>query len=85
MKQEAAPAQRRGRALPDQGSPPEFVHSAHILAIQLAARDAHRAVCNRDVVECDTCREYESAIRDAELALSGRWATAMNEARVEVR
>jgi len=70
MKQQAAPATRRGRALSDDYFPPEFVHHAFMLRIRRAARDAHRTVCDRDAVECDTCREHGAAIAEAKWALN---------------
>jgi len=70
MKQQAAPATRRGRALSDDDLPPDFVRSACMLAIRRAARDAHRTVCNHDAVECDSCREHASAIAEAKWALN---------------
>ncbi len=71
MKQEAAPATRRGRALADETFSPEFVRHAYVLAIRRAARDAHRSECERDVVECDACREHARNIADAKRALNG--------------
>jgi len=70
MKQQAAPAVRRGRPLPDDVYPPDFVRNAYMLAIRRAARDAHRTVCARDAVECDTCREHASAIAEAKRELN---------------
>ncbi len=70
MKQQAAPAHRRGRALLDDAFPPDFVRNAYMLAIRRAARDAHRTVCDRDVVECDACREHMQAIVEAKHALN---------------
>lgn len=65
MKYKAAPAVRRGRARTDDAFSRDFVHHAYMLAIRLAVRDAHRAMCDRDAVECDTCRECAQAIADA--------------------
>jgi hypothetical protein len=70
MKQHVAPAKRRGRALPDDDLPPEFVRNAHMLAIRRAARDAHRSSCSRDAVECHDCQELASAIADAKWMLN---------------
>jgi len=70
MKQQAAPATRRGRALSDEDFPPDFVRNAYMLAIRRAARDAHRTLCARDAVECDTCREHVSAIAEAKRELN---------------
>jgi len=70
MKQQAVPATRRGRALPDEDFPPEFVRNAYTLAMRRAARDAHRGFCDRDVVECDICRENAEAIADAKRRLN---------------
>jgi len=70
MKQQAAPATRRGRSLPDDAFPPEFVRHAYTLAIRRAARDAHRSVCDRDAVECATCQDHARAIADAKWALN---------------
>jgi len=66
---------RRGRALGDDEGPPEFVHNAHMLAIRRAVRDAHRAVCDRDAVECEACQEYAGAIADAKWALNNAMAS----------
>lgn len=70
MKQQAAPATRRGRAFSDEDFPRDFVHSAFTLAIRRAVRDAHRGVCDRDVVECATCSEFAAAIAEAKWALN---------------
>jgi hypothetical protein len=70
MKQQAVPATRRGRALPDDEFPPDFVRCAYMLAIRRAARDAHRSVCDRDAVECDNCRQQAQGIADAKRALN---------------
>jgi len=70
MKQQAVPATCRGRSLPDEDFPPEFVRRAHMLAIQRAARDAHRTVCGRDTLECETCGELMAAIAEAKWALN---------------
>jgi hypothetical protein len=70
MKQQAAPATRRGRALSDEDVPPDFVRNAYMLAIRRAARDAHRTVCDRDTLECDICREHADAITDAKRVLN---------------
>jgi len=70
MKQQAAPVQRRGRALSDDDFSPDFVRRAYMLAIRRAARDAHRTVCDRDAVECDTCREHTQAVAEAKRALN---------------
>jgi hypothetical protein len=70
MKQQAAPATRRGRGLPDDAFPPEFVRHAYTLAIRRAARDAHRSVCDRDAVECASCRDHAHGIADAKWALN---------------
>ncbi len=72
MKHEAAPAHRRGRPLLDDAFPPHFVRCAYMLAIRRAARDAHRTICDRDAVECDTCRELASAIAEANYLLNHR-------------
>ncbi len=69
MKRQAVPATRRDRALPDEALPPEFVHRAYTLAIRRAARDAHRVVCDLDIVECDVCRQHAQAISDAKHSL----------------
>jgi hypothetical protein len=69
MKQQAVPATRRGRALPDDEFPPDFVRCAYMLAIRRAGRDAHRTMCDRDAVECDACREHTQAIAEAKRAL----------------
>ena len=37
--------------------PREFLRNPYLLANRRAAQDAHRAVCDRDVVECAACRE----------------------------
>ncbi len=70
MKQQAAPAHRRGRPLLDDAFPPDFVRNAYMLAIRRAARDAHRPVCDRDAFECNTCREHAAAIAEAKRALN---------------
>ncbi len=70
MKQQAASAARRGRALPDDAFPLEFIHNAFMLAIRRAARDAHRTVCDRDAVECDVCRSHAQNISQAKRALN---------------
>jgi len=72
MKQHAALVHRRGRALPDEDFPPDFVRSAYTLAIRRAARDSHRAVCDRNTVECDACRDHTQAIAEAKRELSRR-------------
>jgi hypothetical protein len=70
MKQQAVPATRRGRALPDEDFPPDFVRRAYMLAIRRAARDAHRTVCDRDTLECETCGEHAAAIAEAKRLLN---------------
>jgi len=76
MKQKAVPATRRGRALPDEDFPPDFVRRAYMLAIRRAARDVHRAVCDRDAAECPNCQEHASAIAAAKWMLNhGREST----------
>ncbi len=70
MKQQTAPAMRRGRALADADFPPEFVRNAYTLAIWRAARDAHRAACDRDAVDCDACRKFAQGIAEAKYALN---------------
>jgi len=70
MKQQAAPATRRGRALSDEDFPPDFVRSAYMLAIRRAARDAHRTLCDCDALECDTCRQHAAAIAEAKRLLN---------------
>lgn len=70
MKQQAASATRRGRALHDGAFPADFVRNAYMLAIRRAARDAHRTTCDRDAVECDICRDYACAIADAKWTLN---------------
>jgi len=70
MKKQAAPVNRRGRALADDAFPPDFARNAYTLAIRRAARDAHRTVCDRYALECDTCREYASAIVEAKRLLN---------------
>jgi len=70
MKQQAAPAIRRGRALPDDAFPADFARNAYMLAIRRAARDVHRTVCGRDALECDTCREHAAAIAEAKQTLN---------------
>jgi len=70
MKQQAAPVNRRGRALPDVAFPAEFVRHAYLLAIRRASRDAHRSECDLDAVACEACREHASAIAAAKRALN---------------
>ena len=70
MKHQAAPAKRRGRTFPDDDFPPKFVRNAHMLAIRRAARDAHRNVCDRDSVECETCRDHAAAIAESKYLLN---------------
>jgi len=70
MKRQAVPATRRDRALPEHALPPEFVRRAYMLAIRRAARDAHRAVCNFDAVDCAICGEHAAAIAEAKWALN---------------
>jgi len=70
MKQQAAPAYRRGRALCSDYFSPEFVRHAYMLEIRRAARDAHQTVCDRDAVECDICRDHACAIADAKWTLN---------------
>lgn len=70
MRHEAAPAHRRGRPLPEKVFPPEFVRNAYTLAIRRAARDAHRTVCDRDCVACETCRQLAHAIAEAKWTLN---------------
>jgi len=65
MKRQTVPATRRDRALPEDALPPEFVRRAYTLAIRRAARDAHRAVCDRDAVDCTICCEHAAAIAEA--------------------
>jgi len=70
MKHQVAPASRRGRCLPDDEFPPEFMRNAYTLAIHRAARDAHRIACDRDAVECQVCRDHARAIANAKWALN---------------
>ncbi len=70
MRHEAAPAHRRGRALPEDAFPPAFVRHAYMLAICRAARDAHRSDCELDAVACEACREHANAIAAAKRALN---------------
>jgi len=70
MKQQTAPATRRGRTLCEDALPPNFVRHAYTLAIRRSARDAHRSVCDRDPAECATCREHARAIAEAKWALN---------------
>jgi len=70
MNRQAVPATRRDRALPEETLPSEFVCRAYTLAIRRAARDAHRAVCNRAAVDCATCCEHAAAIAEAKWALN---------------
>jgi len=41
-----------------------------MLAIRRAARDAHRTVCDRDTLECETCGEHAAAIAEAKRLLN---------------
>ncbi|MBC5804991.1 MAG: hypothetical protein GIW96_02045 [Candidatus Eremiobacteraeota bacterium] len=70
MKQHAAPAAHRGRAVFEDAFPPKFVRYAYTLAIRRAARDAHRSACDWDAVECEICREHARAIADAKWVLN---------------
>ncbi len=70
MKQQTAPAMRRGRPLLEEDFPPDFVRNAYMLAIRRAARDAHRTVCDRDAAECDACREHTQRIAEAKRTLN---------------
>ena len=63
MKDEAAPASCRGRAVHEGAVPAPFVHQANAVAVRHAAREAHRSECNRDSVECAICREYADVKR----------------------
>ncbi len=77
MKQQAASANRRGRPLSDDLFPPDFVRNAYMLAIRRAARDAHRAVCDRDIVECADCQDHVSAIAEAKWMLNNAIGIAL--------
>jgi hypothetical protein len=70
MKRQAVPARNRDRALPEDALPPEFMRCAYTLAIRRAARDAHRAVCERAAVDCAICCEHAAAIAEAKWALN---------------
>ncbi len=70
MKRQAVPATCRDRALPGDALSTEFVGRAYTLAIRRAARDAHRAVCDRDAVGCAICCEHAAAIAEAKWALN---------------
>ncbi len=70
MRYEAAPAHRRGRPLPDDAFPAQFVRHAYMLAIRRAARDAHRSECDLDAVGCEVCREHARDIAEAKRALN---------------
>jgi len=70
MRHDAAPAHRRGRPLPVDAFPPEFVRHAYMLAIRRAARDAHRSECDLDAVECEACREHARDIAEAKRLLN---------------
>jgi hypothetical protein len=46
-----------------------FLRRAHELAIRRAARDAHRAECQFDALDCSVCREHADRIAQAKAAL----------------
>jgi len=69
---QAVPTTRRDRALPEDALPPESVRRAYTRAIRRAARDAHRAVCDRDAVHCAICREHAATIAEAKWGLDCR-------------
>lgn len=66
MTDRAAPDFGRGRFLHDDAFPEDVACNAYWLALLYAARDAHRTACDRDRVECSTCRAYAEAIGDIE-------------------
>ncbi len=70
MKQQAVPAHRRGRPLPNEAFPEEFVRYAYMLAIRRAARDAHRSQCDRDAGDCESCRGHTETIAEAKRRLN---------------
>lgn len=70
MKEYAASVFRRGRSSPKGPISLAFLQRAQKLAIRRAARDAHRAACNRDAEECAACQEHARGIAEAKRVLN---------------
>jgi hypothetical protein len=49
-----------------------FLERAQRLALRRAARDAHRAGCPLDAVDCPICQDHARAITDAKRTLNGQ-------------
>lgn len=69
MTEQAAPALRRGPVSLIDELTLAFLQRAQRLAIRRAARDAHRADCRYDALDCPTCQEHARAITDAKQSL----------------
>ena len=69
MTEPAASALCRGRVSLIDEVTLAFLQRAQRLAVRRAARDAHRAECRYDALDCPTCQEHARAIADAKQAL----------------
>ena len=71
MKENAASAFGWGRPSCGDTITLAFLQRAQRLAVRRAARDAHRASCNRNAEECPICHEHAQGIAEAKRALNG--------------
>ena len=76
MIKNAARAFGRGRFSKGESITLAFLERAQRLAIRRAARDAHRASCDRDADECPVCAEHARCIAEAKRSLNGLQAAA---------